>query len=61
MKYIKPELKIEKFSIIEDITADGESSAIPPWFIDEDNGGPGDIKDEFETAFIEAIGNVFDF
>ena len=59
MKYIKPELKIEKFSIIEDITADGESSAIPPWFIDENNGGNGDIS--LENAFIEAIGNVFDF
>lgn len=61
MKYIKPELKIEKFSIIEDITADGESSAIPPWIIDENNGEKEDIKDDFETAFIEAIGNVFDF
>ena len=61
MKYIKPELKIEKFSIIEDITADGESSAIPPWIVDENNGEKEDIKDDFETAFIEAIGNVFDF
>ncbi|MGN0548479.1 MAG: hypothetical protein ACI4IM_02645 [Acutalibacteraceae bacterium] len=59
MKYIKPELKIEKFSIIEDITADGESSTIPPWFIDENNGEDGDIS--LENAFIEAIGNVFDF
>lgn len=59
MKYIKPELKIEKFSIIEDITADGESSTIPPWFIDEDNRE--DIDIDFGTAFIEAIGNVFDF
>ena len=59
MKYVKPELKIEKFSIIEDITADGESSTIPPWFIDENNGGNGDIS--LENAFIEAIGNVFDF
>lgn len=57
MKYVKPELKIEKFSIIEDITADGESSTIPPWFIDEDNRE--DIG--LENAFIEAIGNVFDF
>lgn len=59
MKYIKPELKIEKFSIIEDITADGESSTIPPWFIDEDNRE--DIDIDFGTAFTEAIGNVFDF
>ena len=59
MKYVKPELKIEKFSIIEDITADGESSTIPPWFIDENNGGNGDIS--LENAFIEAIGNVIDF
>ena len=59
MKYVKPELKSEKFSIIEDITADGESSTIPPWFIDENNGGNGDIS--LENAFIEAIGNVFDF
>lgn len=54
MKYEKPELKIEKFSIIDEITAENDST--PGIIIDESNGNQGDLG--FETLG-EALGNIF--
>ncbi len=53
MKYIKPEIKIEKFSILEDIMDEGTSA---PVFnpIDETNDDP------FWETMGQAIGDVFD-
>lgn len=51
MRYEKPEIKIEKFSIVENIMDDGVSA-----------GGFHPVIDEndpwFETA-VEALGNIF--
>lgn len=53
MKYIKPEIEIEKFSILEDIMAEGTSApAFNPW--DESNDDP-----LWETLG-QAFGDVFD-
>lgn len=55
MKYIKPELKIEKFSIIEEITDEG--SSVPGFTpIIEDNNKKEDFG--FEPLG-EALGNIF--
>lgn len=54
MNYEKPEMKIEKFSIVDEITADDSST--PGIIIDENNGGQGDLG--FETLG-EALGNIF--
>ena len=56
MKYIKPELDIEKFSIVEDITADGMSGA--GIIIDEGNV-PGYERTQMIDTMSEAIGNIF--
>lgn len=56
MKYVKPELDIEKFSIVEDIAADGTSGA--GIIIDEGNV-PGYEKEQMIDAMSEAIGNIF--
>lgn len=56
MKYVKPELDIEKFSIVEDIAADGASGA--GIIIDEGNV-PGYEKDPLLDAMSTAIGNIF--
>ena len=53
MKYIKPEIEIEKFSILEDIMAEGTSApAFNP--IDETNDDP------FWETMGQAIGDIFD-
>lgn len=56
MKYVKPELDIEKFSIVEDIAADGMSGA--GIIIDEGNV-PGYENDPLLDAMSTAIGNIF--
>lgn len=54
MRYEKPEIEIEKFSILEDIAEDGVSAGgFNP--IDEDNTG----EIIFESLG-EAIGNILD-
>lgn len=53
MKYEKPEIKIKKFSILEDIMKDG-ASAIDFTPIDEDNN-----DDLVIESIGEAIGKVF--
>lgn len=55
MKYIKPELEIEKFSIVEEITGEGLSAG--NIIIDETNPDPG--FENFSTAMGDAIGNIF--
>lgn len=58
MKYVKPELDIEKFSIVEDIAADGMSGA--GIIIDEGGNVPGYEKtDPLIDAMSTAIGNIF--
>lgn len=52
MRYEKPEIKIEKFSIVENIMDDGVSAGSFHPIIDE-NKDPW-----FETAG-EALGNIF--
>ena len=55
MKYIKPELKIEKFSIIEEITDEGTSgSSFTP--IIEDNNNDGKFGYE---SIGKAFNNIF--
>ncbi len=56
MKYIKPELKIEKFQIVEDITGDTLSAG--SIIIDETNPDPG--FENFSTAMGDALGSIFD-
>lgn len=54
MKYIKLEIKIEKFSILEDIMDEGTSApAFNPW--DESNDDP-----IWEETMGQAIGTIFD-
>ena len=51
MRYEKPEIKIEKFSIVENIMDDGVSAGVFHPVIDENDPW-------FETAG-EALGNIF--
>lgn len=56
MKYIKPELKIEKFSIIEEITDEGTSGSSFTPIIE----GNTDKEDDFGYESIaKAFNNIF--
>lgn len=57
MKYVKPELDIEKFSIVEDIAADGMSGA--GIIIDDGGNVPGYESDTLMDSMSTAIGNIF--
>ncbi|GEM_PF-707807 len=56
MKYIKPELKIEKFSIIEEITDEGTSGSSFNPIIEGNTDKEGDFGYE---SLGEALGNIF--
>lgn len=58
MKYIKPEIKIERFDLIENITADEESAGFIP-DIDMGNDNDKDLGYETASAFSEAFRNIF--
>lgn len=56
MKYIKPELKIEKFSIIEEITDEGTSGSSFTPIIEGNTDKEGDFGYE---SIGEALNNIF--
>lgn len=58
MKYIKPEMKIEKLKCPEDILAEEESAGFVP-DIDMGNDNGTDLGYETASAFSEAFKNIF--
>lgn len=58
MEYIKPDIRIERFDIVEEIANEAESSAyVPDIDIGNDNGN--DFGYETASAFSEAFKNIF--
>ena len=58
MKYIKPEIRTQKFEIIDSVTADEESAGFVP-DIDMGNDNGQDLGIETQQAFSEAFRNIF--
>ena len=58
MKYAKPEIRIERFEVIGDITAEEESAGFVP-DIDMGNDNGTDLGFETASAFSEAFRNIF--
>ena len=58
MEYITPEISIERFDIIEEITADDTSAGFIP-DIDMGNDNGADLGIETQKAFSEAFRNIF--
>lgn len=56
MKYTRPEIKTERFDLVDEVRADA-SSELPP---DYNGNYGGDLNwEETSSAFSEAFGNIF--